>query len=298
MKTRLSIIVAAGGLVLASACTKQETVREIDWAKSALARNPAYEIVATDESTGVFTVRDTASGTIQTLRLEELIAAPAAPKVKPAPAVAAPRRRPNRWSPGSRRRESVPRRPKLPRQSNSNTPLRARRAEEGPWLPIARGDACRPRSAEHARRTRLFNRTRSVRKPAQNRWRQRRTTRRSHRLPGRPCASTARPSASPGTPSSRRKVATSNAFAQASQDHRAPGACTSSAAASAARAVRTKRRRAARSHGPIHPPGSGVLDSATVNDLGDNAYLTNQEFPGPSMTYCVGVRSMRPGVSV
>ena len=45
--------------MLIGACSKQESVREIDWAKAALARNPAYEIVATDESAGVFTVRDT-----------------------------------------------------------------------------------------------------------------------------------------------------------------------------------------------------------------------------------------------
>lgn len=83
MKTRLFAIITATGLVLIGGCAKQEAVREIDWAKSALARNPAYEIVATDESTGVFTVRDTSTGTIQTLRLEDLIAAPLPPKVKP-----------------------------------------------------------------------------------------------------------------------------------------------------------------------------------------------------------------------
>jgi hypothetical protein len=83
MNTRVSIILVACVLAFASACAKQEAVREIDWAKSALARNPAYEIVATDESTGVFTVRDTATGTVQTLRLEDLVAGP-----KPAKAVA------------------------------------------------------------------------------------------------------------------------------------------------------------------------------------------------------------------
>jgi len=90
MKTRLFAIITAAGLVLTSGCAKQESVREIDWAKSALARNPAYEIVATDESTGVFTVRDTSTGTIQTLRLEDLIAAPLPPKVKPASVAQAP----------------------------------------------------------------------------------------------------------------------------------------------------------------------------------------------------------------
>ena len=83
MNTRVSIVLVACVLAFASACAKQEAVREIDWAKSALARNPAYEIVATDESTGVFTVRDTATGTVQTLRLEDLVAGP-----KPAKAVA------------------------------------------------------------------------------------------------------------------------------------------------------------------------------------------------------------------
>ena len=81
MNTRVSTILVACGLAFASACAKQEAVREIDWAKSALARNPAYEIVATDESTGVFTVRDTATGTVQTLRLEDLIAGPKPAKV-------------------------------------------------------------------------------------------------------------------------------------------------------------------------------------------------------------------------
>ena len=85
MNTRLSLIIAAAGMVLVTACAKQESAREIDWAKSALARNPAYEIVATDEASGVFTVKDTATGTVQTLRLEDLIAGPKPPKVAPAP---------------------------------------------------------------------------------------------------------------------------------------------------------------------------------------------------------------------
>jgi len=87
---------AAALLVLASAvaaCTKQESVREIDWAKSALARNPGFEIIATDETAGVFTVRDTRTGETRTIRLNELIAAPlpvkeaapAAPAREPAP---------------------------------------------------------------------------------------------------------------------------------------------------------------------------------------------------------------------
>jgi hypothetical protein len=70
-----------------AACTQQETVREIDWAKAALARNPDFQIVATDEAAGVFTVRDTATGTMRTLKLQELVAAPLAGN---APSMASP----------------------------------------------------------------------------------------------------------------------------------------------------------------------------------------------------------------
>lgn len=91
MKTRIALITAVL-LVALGACSKQERAREIDWAKSALARNPAFEIVATDESAGVFTVRETDSGDIRTLRLEELIAAPppAKAQVQPQAQPAAP----------------------------------------------------------------------------------------------------------------------------------------------------------------------------------------------------------------
>jgi hypothetical protein len=86
MNTRLFTLLAASGLLLVSACARHDAPREIDWAKAALARNPAYEIVATDESSGVFTVRDTVTGTVQTLRLDELVAAPATARVAAKPA--------------------------------------------------------------------------------------------------------------------------------------------------------------------------------------------------------------------
>jgi len=87
--SRLASITGCMALLMITACSKQERVREIDWAKAALARNPAFEIVATDESTGVFTVRDTSSGVVRTLRLEELIATPLPPKVSAQPAAPA-----------------------------------------------------------------------------------------------------------------------------------------------------------------------------------------------------------------
>jgi len=88
MKMRLCSLVAAGGLVLVSACARQESVREIDWAKAALARNPAYEIVATDDSAGIFTVRNTTTGRVETLKLLDLIAAPLPPRTAAQPALA------------------------------------------------------------------------------------------------------------------------------------------------------------------------------------------------------------------
>ena len=75
MNVRHASLLLTVGLAMA-ACDRQESAREIDWAKSALARNPAFEIVATDESAGVFTVKDTRTGETRTLRLNELIAAP------------------------------------------------------------------------------------------------------------------------------------------------------------------------------------------------------------------------------
>jgi hypothetical protein len=96
MNTRIAALAGAATLTLLSACAKQERVREIDWAKAALARNPAFEIVATDDSSGVFTVRDTVTGTVRTLRLEDLVAAPLPPKsatriaAQPEPATPAP----------------------------------------------------------------------------------------------------------------------------------------------------------------------------------------------------------------
>jgi hypothetical protein len=90
MKTAALLVVSSAASLLA-ACSPGERVREIDWAKAALARNPAYEIVATDESAGVFTVRDTAGGAVHTLRLQDLVAAPLPPKsVSPAASSASP----------------------------------------------------------------------------------------------------------------------------------------------------------------------------------------------------------------
>jgi hypothetical protein len=89
---RIALTLVASSFVLISACAKQDSVREVDWAKAALARNPAVEIISTDEATGVFTVRDTSNGSQYKLRLDELVAGPphswSAPPAAPAPAPA------------------------------------------------------------------------------------------------------------------------------------------------------------------------------------------------------------------
>jgi hypothetical protein len=96
MNTRVLTPVCLLPMVLLAACSRQAPVREIDWARTALARNPAYEIVNTDENAGVFTVRDTASGVVRELRMQDLVAGPlpspvsaAAPEAAPVPDVAA-----------------------------------------------------------------------------------------------------------------------------------------------------------------------------------------------------------------
>lgn len=62
---------------------------EIAWARSALERNPRYEVLASDTQTRVFTVRDRTTGQVQTINLSELAAAPIAQLRAPAAAVAA-----------------------------------------------------------------------------------------------------------------------------------------------------------------------------------------------------------------
>ena len=96
MKTRITLLAGSLALLVLSACGKQERAHEVEWAKAALARNPALEVIATDETAGVFTVRDTSSGSLYKVQLGELIAGPPPPRVaasvaaKPAAAPATP----------------------------------------------------------------------------------------------------------------------------------------------------------------------------------------------------------------
>ena len=147
---RLSLIVAAGGLVLAAPAPNRKRVREIDWAKAALARNPAYEIVATDESAGrVHGARHRHRHRSQTLRLEDLIAgADSLRRLVAQPATAPPSRSPSR-SKRRPRAESDARsaQAKLPRRCQVGARRPARSLAEGPGYSITRGDDATPAAA-------------------------------------------------------------------------------------------------------------------------------------------------------
>jgi hypothetical protein len=154
MKTHHVVLLATAAW-LSLGCTRQEAQREIDWAKAALARNPDFEIVATDESAGVFTVRDTVTGTIRTLRLQDLIASPLdmkdstrpAPESAPAPAASTPPEAP----------ESPPEQTAEPALADDQTtapeamePVRQGGGSplvEGPGYRISRGTGDRPEVA-------------------------------------------------------------------------------------------------------------------------------------------------------
>src|SRR5688572_30080580 len=66
---------------------------ELTWARSALERNPQFEVLASDAQTRVFTVRNRVTGQVETINLNELAAAPIsqirAAAVPAAPAAAA-----------------------------------------------------------------------------------------------------------------------------------------------------------------------------------------------------------------
>ena len=191
MKTRLCSLVAAGGLVLVSACAKQESVREIDWAKAALARNPAYEIVATDESAGVFTVRDTTTGRCRDAaprRSHRRAAAAQDWRAQPAPAAASPAAEPVEPAEAAADSAATLASDQTTEPEAANGRAAGRRSPRARATASTRGDAAPPTVASHARRPGLLASRariqRSVRKRRATPALQRRATHRSHHLPG------------------------------------------------------------------------------------------------------------------
>jgi uncharacterized Zn-binding protein involved in type VI secretion len=93
MNTRHAIgfAMAAAALLTLGACAKQqEQPREIDWAKAALARNPQFELISTDEAAGTFNLRDVSNGRFVQVRMQDLVAGPAQPKLAVTPTPPAP----------------------------------------------------------------------------------------------------------------------------------------------------------------------------------------------------------------
>jgi hypothetical protein len=70
-------VAASAGLLLLAACAR-EGPDEMSWARAALERNKALEVVATDPQTRTFTVRMKASGELRTVRTNEIVAIPPA----------------------------------------------------------------------------------------------------------------------------------------------------------------------------------------------------------------------------
>ena len=143
---RISLMSALFVVVLA-ACGKQERVREVEWAKAALARNPALEIISTDERAGVFTVRDTTDGSLHKLQLGELIAGPPPPKGVARPVAAPAPVVPAAETPAAVEAPAPPSEP-APSQT-TETVLAARTGGdaalvEGPGYSISRGQPATP----------------------------------------------------------------------------------------------------------------------------------------------------------
>jgi hypothetical protein len=75
--------IACVGLLLLAACGR-EGQDEMSWARAALERNKALEIVAADQQSHTFTVRLKDSGELRAVRADEIVASPGAPVAAPA----------------------------------------------------------------------------------------------------------------------------------------------------------------------------------------------------------------------
>jgi hypothetical protein len=140
MKTGIAMTLATV-LVLIAGCAKQEQVREIDWAKAALARNPAMEIISTDETAGVFTLRDTTDGSTYKLKVDELIAGPPPPKVAAQPAAAAAPEAPAAEPADAPAEEAAAQTTETVAAARTGT---GKPLAEGPGYSITRGEAVTP----------------------------------------------------------------------------------------------------------------------------------------------------------
>jgi hypothetical protein len=93
LRDRGLALLACGVLAMLGACNR-ESQDEMGWARAALERNSALEVVAADPKTHTFTVRDKATGAVSTIRADAVVGAPtvaasSAPAVSAAPSPAA-----------------------------------------------------------------------------------------------------------------------------------------------------------------------------------------------------------------
>ncbi|HUA88090.1 MAG TPA: hypothetical protein VL994_01570 [Steroidobacteraceae bacterium] len=82
MTTVRPVVLAAAcaASLLLGACARQGE-EQMSWARSALERNPALQIVSADAQAHTFTVRVKDTGEVRTMRADEVVAGPAAPAV-------------------------------------------------------------------------------------------------------------------------------------------------------------------------------------------------------------------------
>lgn len=84
------LLTALAVLAFAAACAKApEADRELGWARAAIDRNEALEVVAVDRDARVFTVRRRDGGQLYTVSVDELVAGPAALMTAPESAASA-----------------------------------------------------------------------------------------------------------------------------------------------------------------------------------------------------------------
>lgn len=86
-KANALLAAACCGYLALSACGKQGQ-DEMGWARAALERNPALEIVAADPQARTFTVRMKDTGSLSVVRLDQIVAGPAGAVPGDAPAAA------------------------------------------------------------------------------------------------------------------------------------------------------------------------------------------------------------------
>jgi len=90
LRPLVTTVVVAASLAACQQRTEATTDREMDWARAALERNPAIELVSADAEARRFTVRIKASGELATVPLGTLVAGPVESFAAPQPPTAAP----------------------------------------------------------------------------------------------------------------------------------------------------------------------------------------------------------------